>query len=49
MRRGSPTLLVGALVAASLLAGTAVLWSRVTPHQRLASRPRPPPGRRSIP
>ena len=28
MRRGSPTLLVGALVAALLLAGTAVLWSR---------------------
>jgi D-alanyl-D-alanine carboxypeptidase len=28
MRRGSPTLLVGALVAALLLAGTAVLWWR---------------------
>jgi D-alanyl-D-alanine carboxypeptidase len=28
MRRGSPTLLVGVLVAALLLAGTAVLWSR---------------------
>jgi D-alanyl-D-alanine carboxypeptidase len=41
MRRGSPTLLVGALVAALLLAGTAVLWSRdhATPA---ASVPAPP-------
>ena len=28
MRRGSPALLVGVLVAALALAGTAVLWSR---------------------
>ena len=44
MRRGSPTLLVGALVAALLLAGTAVLWSRdhATPA---ASVPAPPANR----
>ena len=47
MRRGSPALLVGVLVAALALAGTAVLWSRNRPAPA-ASTPassdtRPPP------
>jgi D-alanyl-D-alanine carboxypeptidase len=47
MRRGSPALLVGVLVAALALAGTAVLWSRNRPAPAASipasSDTRPPP------